>query len=67
MNDQSMLFGVSMRGWICVIFALGLTAIVCLKIPVDTQYYTIVNSVVVAYVVNRHNGNTKPTPPSPNA
>ena len=58
MNDQSSIAGVSMRGWICGVLALGLTAAVLLKIPIDTQYFTIINSVLVAYVVNvRASGN----------
>jgi len=51
MTDQSTIFGVSMRGWIAFTLTLGLVACVLIKIPIDTQFFTIVNSVLVAYVV----------------
>lgn len=60
MSDPSQLIGVSMRGWICFVMAAGLTAAILLRIPLDTQYITIINSVLVAYVVNSRpfgNGN----------
>ena len=66
MNNESRIFGVSMAGWICFVLTLGLTAGVLMKIPIDTQYFTIINSVVVAYVVRRlsvpqqPNGENKP-------
>lgn len=53
MNDQSQIYGVSMRGWICFVLALCLGAGVLMKIPIDTQFFTILNSVLVAYVVQR--------------
>ena len=61
MNDHSQIFGVSMRGWICFTLTLGLTLCVLWQRPIDTQYFTIINSVLVAYVVNpaRLNGNEK--------
>ena len=71
MNDTSQLVGVSMRGWICFLLALGLILSVVLKIPLDTQFVTICNSVLVAYVVNSRpfgtsNGHAKePTDPKP--
>lgn len=51
MNDDSRLYGVSMRGWICLVLTLALSASVLMKIPIDTQFFTIINSVLVAYVV----------------
>lgn len=58
MNDQSNIYGVSMRGWICFTLTLGLSVAILLRIPIDTQYFTIINSVLVAYVVNsRPTGN----------
>ena len=72
MNDTSQLWGVSMRGWICLVLTLGLTACVLLKIPIDTQYFTIINSVLVAYVVtpsklqgNGGNGSKDEKAPNP--
>jgi len=62
MSDPSEILGVSMRGWICLLIALGFTAAILMRIPLDTQYVTIVNSVLVAYVVNSRpfsNGNGK--------
>lgn len=61
MNDTSQLLGVSMRGWICFVLAAGITAAILIRIPIDTQYFTIINSVLVAYVVNsRPFGNGQP-------
>jgi len=57
MNDQSNLYGVSMRGWICFVMALGLTIAILMRLPIDTQYFTIINSVLVAYVVNSRPSN----------
>ena len=51
-----------MRGWICFTLTLGLTLCVLWQRPIDTQYFTIINSVLVAYVVNPArlvNGNGK--------
>lgn len=49
--NGSTIFNVSMRGWICLVLTIGLTACVLMKIPIDTQFFTIINSVLVAYVV----------------
>jgi cytosine/uracil/thiamine/allantoin permease len=68
MSDPSQLIGVSMRGWICFLLASGLTAAILLRIPLDTQYITIINSVLVAYVVNSRphsNGKDQPTVKTP--
>jgi hypothetical protein len=40
-----------MAGWICFILTFFLGCSVLMKIPIDTQFFTIVNSVLVAYVV----------------
>lgn len=39
-----------LAGWICVIFTLGLVICVIAKIPVDTQFFTIANSVIIVFV-----------------
>lgn len=39
-----------MAGWIAFVLAFGLSITVLMKIPIDTQYFTIVNSVLIAYV-----------------
>jgi len=53
-----------MAGWISFVLAGGTVACVLLRIPMDTQFFTIVNSVLIAYVAkNRQlvsNGETKP-------
>lgn len=51
MNDESRIYGVSMRGWICLILTVALSACVLMRLPIDTQFFTIINSVLVAYVV----------------
>ena len=64
MKDKSRILGVSMAGWISFVLAGGTVACVLLRIPMDTQFFTIVNSVLIAYVAkNRQlvsNGETKP-------
>jgi hypothetical protein len=58
MNDQSRILGVSMSGWISFILAGGTVACVLMKIPIDTQYFTIVNSVLIAYVAKNRGQTT---------
>lgn len=64
MKDKSRILGVSMAGWISFVLAGGTVACVLLRIPMDTQFFTIVNSVLIAYVAkNRQlvsNGENKP-------
>ena len=69
MNGQRDILGVSMRGWICLVLAIGMTSAILMQLPIDTQYYTILNSVLVAYVVNSRAmegkpDEKKPAPPS---
>ena len=41
MDTDSRLYGVSMRGWICMVLTIALSASVLMKIPIDTQFFTI--------------------------
>jgi len=59
MNDQSQILGVSMRGWIAYTLTIGLVCCVLAKIPIDTQFFTIINSVLVAYVVQASSAKPK--------
>lgn len=70
MTDKSRIFGVSMAGWISFVLAGGTVACVLMRIPIDTQYFTIVNSVLIAYVAKNRppatNGHTNEPTTKPN-